>query len=226
MLQSYQKKIICILCASHTGSARTAKAAFSQASGDSSQQNMQITLCFSRYTQPRHTNQAKCIKSEWFLGESFAQKPLCGLAANIVNTDLTVELWLGEENETRLEKTASQWEWLQASVTAHKLKDNHNTGVDMPDKSDWLCRFQLTNWWAAHWIPLAKQEQTVVTDQHCSERLLSFLEEHWWDIYLLNSSQIERKGVLFVCRGDLRAGLELLKKGNETRHTQPINEFR
>lgn len=33
---------------------------------------------FSRYTQPRHTNQAECMKFKCFLGELSAQKPLCG----------------------------------------------------------------------------------------------------------------------------------------------------
>lgn len=66
------------------------------------------------------------------------------LAANIANADLAVELWFWEENETRLEKTASEWEWLQGSVSARKLTDNHNFRFDMPDKSNWLCRFKHT----------------------------------------------------------------------------------
>lgn len=64
------------------------------------------------------------------------------LVANIANTDLAVELWLREQNKTRLEKTVAEWEWLQGSFTARKLTDNHNVGVDMPNKSNWLCRFK------------------------------------------------------------------------------------
>lgn len=106
------------------------------------------TAEYANHSLPFQTYTAKTYKPSWvheiwmISWWILCTKASLWLVANIANTDLTAELGPWEQNETRLVKTASEREWLQGSVCARKVTDNHNVRVDMPDKSDWLCRFK------------------------------------------------------------------------------------
>ena len=128
-------EVICIPCAAHRPDDNRQSTPFHKL-----QETLHSWICkshsiFQTYTaktyKPSRGHEIWMI-SWWILR---TKAPLW-LVANIANTDLAVERWLREQNETRLEKTVTEWEWLQGSVTARKLTDNHNVGVDMPNKSN------------------------------------------------------------------------------------------
>ena len=138
MLASCKREvIICIQCASHTGPMTTAKACFFSYIAEYANHSPLFQTYTAKTYKPSWVHEIWMI-SWWIL----CTKASLWLLANIANTDLTAELGPWEENETRLVKTATEREWLQGSVFARKVIDNHNVRVEMPDKSNWLRRFK------------------------------------------------------------------------------------
>lgn len=95
----------------------------------------------SRRTQPRHTNQARRMKFEWFLAESSAQRPLCGPWLTL-QTQISL-CSSASERRTRRDRVKNGNDREAASPLAN-LTDSHDVGADVPDKSNRPCRFRRT----------------------------------------------------------------------------------